>query len=134
MPVRVAAPLPGSNRILLTEPSRAFVETYGLNRASTQATALEDSLLAEAVMALLTRQSSWQGTATELLTNLRQTVPALIADPSTFPRYPNKLTSALRRVQPFLRGRGVTIRYERKSGTGQRNIRLEAGNVPSQLS
>ncbi len=47
------------------------------------------------------------------------------AAPGTFPRYPNKLTNALRRVQPLLRGRGVTVTQDRESGTGQRVIRLE---------
>lgn len=103
----------------------SFLQAYARNRQHSQAAALDGNPLAEAILALLAAHGPWQGTATDLLRALRQTAPALTADPDSFPRYPNKLTSALRRVQPLLRGRGVTVTQERESGTGQRVIRLE---------
>ncbi|WP_054302710.1 hypothetical protein [Gemmobacter sp. LW-1] len=106
-------------------PEGAFLQAYASNRQHTQAAALDGNPLAEAILALLAAQGPWQGIATDLLRALRQTAPALTADPDSFPRYPNKLTNALRRVQPLLRGRGVTLTQDRESGTGQRVIRLE---------
>ncbi len=103
----------------------AFLQAYNRNRHQTQAAALDGNPLAEAIIALLMQHGPWQGTATDLLRTLRQTAPSLTADPDSFPRYPNKLTSALRRVQPLLRGRGVAVTQDRESGTGQRVIRLE---------
>lgn len=108
-------------------PEGSFLHAYASNRQQTQAAALDGNPLAEAILALLTAQSPWQGTATDLLRALRQTAPSLAADPDSFPRYPNKLTNALRRVQPLLRARAVTVTQERESGTGQRVIRLECG-------
>lgn len=106
-------------------PDGSFLHAYGRNRQHTQAAALDGNPLAEAILALLAAQGPWQGTATDLLRALRQTAPSLATDPDSFPRYPNKLTNALRRVQPLLRGRGVTVTQDRESGTGQRVIRLE---------
>ncbi|MWP38292.1 hypothetical protein GQY15_11850 [Rhodobacter sphaeroides] len=106
-------------------PQGAFLDAYTRNRQSTQAAALDGNPLAEAIIALVTQHGPWQGTATELLKILRQTAPALTADPLTFPRYANQLTSALRRVQPLLRDRNVIVTQDRESGTGQRVIRLQ---------
>ena len=106
-------------------PEGSFLQAYDRNRQHTQAAALDGNPLAAAIIALVMHSGPWQGTATDLLRTLRQTAPALTADPDSFPRYPNKLTSALRRVQPLLRGRGVAVTQDRESGTGQRLIRLE---------
>jgi putative DNA primase/helicase len=106
-------------------PEGGFIAAYSRNRQNTQTAALEGNPLAEAVLSLVATYGPWQGTATELLQALRQTGPAQNADPLTFPRYPNKLASALRRVQPLLRERGLSVAHDRESGTGQRVIRLQ---------
>jgi putative DNA primase/helicase len=105
-------------------PDGAFLDAYTSNRLSVQNAAIDGNPVAEAILQLASR-GPWSGTATDLLKALRSIAPMLTDDPLMFPRHPNKLAGALRRVQPLLRGRGVVIAFDREGGTGHRVIRLE---------
>jgi putative DNA primase/helicase len=107
-------------------PDGAFLAAYTSNRLSVQNAAIDGNPVAEAILQLASH-GPWSGTATDLLKTLRSIAPLLTDDPLTFPRHPNKLTSALRRVQPLLRGRGVVTGFERIGASGQRIIRVTGG-------
>ncbi len=61
---------------------------------------------------------------TELKATLQNRFPRLTDDPTGFPKQENKLSSIIRRVQPPLRGMGVTVTFERQGRSGERIIKL----------
>ncbi|PCJ91190.1 MAG: hypothetical protein COA50_16820 [Flavobacteriaceae bacterium] len=100
----------------------AFMESYAANRQSVEDAAIEGNPFAEAILTLITDRGPWNGTATELLQTLRAHNQLMADDPHSLPRQANKLTSELRRVQPLLRSRGLTVTFERQGKTGSRVI------------
>ena len=101
---------------------RAFMESYAANKQSVVDAAIEGNPFAEAILSLIVDRGPWGGTASELLQVLRAHNQLLADDPHSLPRQPNKLTSELRRIQPLLRSRGVTISFERQGKAGNRVI------------
>ena len=100
----------------------AFMESYAANKQSVVDAAIEGNPLAEAILGMIADRGPWSGTASELLQTLKAHNQLLADDPHSLPRQPNKLTSELRRVQPLLRSRGVTVTFERQGKAGNRVI------------
>ncbi len=67
----------------------------------------------------------WSGTMTYLKTTLRNSYPNLTDDPYSFPRQENKLSAAIRHIQPPLRRMGVQLEFCRSGKSGERIIRIE---------
>ncbi|WIY25980.1 hypothetical protein [Parasedimentitalea psychrophila] len=105
-------------------PEGAFLDSYAANRETSDQSAIENNPVALAILRLMGAQKHWEGTATDLKQTLRQRFPALTDDPYSFPRQENKLSAALRRVQPPLRRRGIALSFERRGKSGERLIQI----------
>lgn len=112
------------------------LERYFDNRATAASTALEASLVAEAILAFMAERESWEGTATELLDGLNAA-----ADEETrrrrerlqaWPKTGRGLSGELRRLAPALRAQGFEVRFQRVGREGRRIVTLEKkGTQPS---
>jgi hypothetical protein len=113
--------------------AETFLSAYARNRGHGTALALEGSILAQPLFALVEQNAPWQGTARQLLDALE----AGHADDQTrrhrdWPTTPRKLAGDLRRLAPSLRAAGVEVTFEREAG-GQRRriIHLEQSRTAS---
>ncbi|MDP5220714.1 hypothetical protein Q5Y75_26350 [Ruegeria sp. 2205SS24-7] len=52
--------------------------------------------------------------------------PHLTNDPNSYPRQLNRLSGAIRRLQPPLRRTGVTIAFERHGHAGECTFKIES--------
>jgi hypothetical protein len=98
----------------------AFMAAYEDNRAAANQVALENSPaieIREFIDGLTS--SDWQGTPKSLLDALDLVLKGKGVDPLTkynWPKAPNKLTEALRRIAPNLRGVGIDVSFPRTNG------------------
>ncbi len=95
----------------------AFCEALGASRSNANALAVEGSPIGPLIVQFANQQRSWRGSASELLTALRE-----LADDETrrlrrFPKQANHLSNYLRRLQPALTSQGIYIGFDR-SRTG----------------
>ncbi|WP_167686070.1 hypothetical protein [Parasedimentitalea denitrificans] len=100
------------------------MDSYAANRETSDQSAIENNPVALAILRFTDAQKHWEGTATDLKPTLRHRFPALTDDPYGFPRQENKLSAALRRVQPPLRRRGIALSFERRGKSGERLIQI----------
>ena len=103
----------------------AFLESYAANREYSDRATVEGNPVGLAIVKLVNEETCWAGTMTELKTILRNRYPLLTDDPYSFPRQENKLSSAIKRIQPPLRRMGVEVAYSRRGSSGERIIRLK---------
>ncbi len=85
-------------------PSGAFMDAYLDNRREAHARALDDNPLAEAI---ILRSSGWTGTATDLLTELKE------HQVTSLPSTPQGLMKRLNELAPNLRAQNVVISSSR---------------------
>jgi putative DNA primase/helicase len=110
----------------------AFMAAYLSNRGAANAVALEESVLAMAVLRLMHLQVAWDGTAGELLRHLnRHFSDPQIRRHRDWPKGPRKLSGELHRWAPSLRQVGVeSIFGAREGGTGRRLIVIRKSLEP----
>ncbi|MEY8099849.1 hypothetical protein AB9F29_21055 [Falsihalocynthiibacter sp. S25ZX9] len=108
-------------------PQGAFLDSYSANRAQSDQAAVESNPVALSILSLIEQQRTWSGTATELRQKLRVCFPALTEDSHSFPRSEARFGAALRRVQPVLRRRDITMSFSREGKTGVRVIQIASG-------
>jgi hypothetical protein len=94
-----------------------FLSAYGMNVASQNEVALEESLVAQSILWFLEVGTEWEGTATQLLQELESNAEHLNINirAKAWPKSPNSLTRRLREVSPNLRRMGIQV-SERKVG------------------
>jgi hypothetical protein len=129
-------------------PPETFLNAYRQNRAAAHELILEDSVVARAIRKLMETKSRWEGTATELLAEIKAIVaPAPQANanggvwqqqvagkpnqkPSRdgdLPKTGRGLAGALRRLAPALRGVGIAICFGRDGAhSNKRRVTIEA--------
>ncbi len=100
--------------------------SYTSNRKTADQTSVEGNPVALSILRLIAEEKRWSGTVTELNAILRNRYPHLTDDPVSFPRQVNKLSSAIRRVQPPLRRMGISIVFDRQGHAGERILRIES--------
>jgi hypothetical protein len=101
----------------------AFLASYLDNRAAANTAALDESILAPLIVALMTGQDSWQGTAKDLLTELEAKADDKTRKRKDWPSTPRKLSGDLRRLAPNLRrGAGLEVRFDRHPGKAHRRM------------
>jgi putative DNA primase/helicase len=102
-----------------------FGRAYGANRNEAFEAAIEDDLVAPHILSFLQRrpERAWQGTTERLWTRLKD-IAGEAARALNFPQSPVALGRALRRIEPALAARGVTMQRERV--TAGTRIRLRA--------
>jgi hypothetical protein len=94
-----------------------FLEAYGINVQSQNEAALEDSLVAQAILGFLQLGESWTGTPTQLLATLNAKAESLginVKD-KAWPKAPNAMSKRLHEVAPNLRRAGIEV-LEKKTG------------------
>jgi putative DNA primase/helicase len=93
-----------------------FTLAYRRNHREANDAVIEDDPIAQGILALLDRKSekTWQGTTQELWKQLRAADLEASRAPN-FPQSPEALGKALKRIEPALADRGVTIERKRIS-------------------
>jgi hypothetical protein len=100
-------------------PAGAFEDAYGHNRSSASEDALDADPVAAALISFITAKSEFEGTATELLSNLEALVSQSQRD-RRWPKDATRLSSHLRRLPPLLRPRGIEIDFDKRSADAAR--------------
>ena len=103
----------------------AFMSAYNANRRAVRQAAIDSNPVAEAIISYAALKKDWKGTASDLLSELRFTFPLLVDDIQGFPRTPNKLSEAIKRIQPLLRDKGITLTQSREGKAGVRILSLK---------
>jgi putative DNA primase/helicase len=93
----------------------AFVSAYSDNRGETGMTALEESLVATALLdcACLGGLLNWTLSATEMLEQLGDDIPVKMRASARWPKSPMAFTNELRRIAPLFRTRGISVKFTR---------------------
>jgi hypothetical protein len=85
-----------------------FVEAYEDYRRTARINALEASNVGTALLTLMEQRPTWEGTASELMTELDGHLPAA-ANRRNFPSSARAMSSQLRRIMPNLREAGIEV-------------------------
>lgn len=99
-----------------------FMAAYAANRKAGNESAIEASVVGPTLVAWITAQQTWAGTATTLLARLVCELPDNNRRPQGWPADPRSLSGQLRRLAPHLREVGLAVDFCR-SGK-ERVIRL----------
>lgn len=109
-----------------------FLACYEGNRRAAVETTIEADAIAVLVRELITRESSWEGTARDLLTLLNQRADADIKQAKGWPSDPARLGNRLRRAAPGLRQLGIDVTFRDQNRRRGRIIELTSGHkMPS---
>ena len=107
---------------------RAFLDAYERNRAEAQNLALELSPLYEPLQALV--GLGFCGTTAELLARLNKLVSDDTRRSRHWPKAPNALGNALRRMASNLRQAGIELEFSRRDHSGKRIVYIRvAANI-----
>jgi hypothetical protein len=101
-----------------------FMTAYRKNIASCVDISLDASPLANAVLELMEKRVSWEGTATELLKSLNRRADNDIKRLKAWPKAANRLSNQIRRLRPSFRAVGVDIGEDRKGHDSTRVITI----------
>jgi hypothetical protein len=102
----------------------AFLDAYRRNRREANAVALEASLVAVEVRRFMDIRKEWDGTATELLRELNETVDEDIRRTKEWPKTGRGLSGKIRRLAPALRRAGIQAEFAREGHDRTRTITL----------
>jgi len=108
------------------------VTAYQFNRTETHNLALESSPLYEPVAELA--QEGFSGTVTELHARLTSMMTESVRRSVRWPKAPNALGNALRRMAANLRYAGIEIQFSRADIQGRRVVSLVSASVPRKRS
>ena len=117
----------------------SFIRNYYNNIGVQNLEAIEGHTIGSIIMELIAKEQSWEGTATELLSWVREIAEQLKIDTNvkSFPKAPNSLTNRLGEIKSNLEDFGIKIYFSRKGGTGTRLIKIvkepSLSSQPSQL-
>jgi hypothetical protein len=93
------------------------------NRESANELALEASPIASTLIEFVQEQGSWKGKSSELLKELNQRASDEVRKQQSWPKQPNTLSGAVKRIAPNLRAVGIECNPGRTKG--RRFITLE---------
>jgi hypothetical protein len=102
----------------------AFLNSYRGAIESANSVALEASPIASPLFQFMAARSQWTGTASELLPALVSLAGEAIARSRDWPKKPNALSNALRRLGPNLRRLGLDVTFDREGKGRARTIIL----------
>ena len=108
------------------------LSTYQSNRAETNHLALESSALYEPVARLA--EEGFSGTAAELLLQLNSMISENMRRSVRWPKAPNALSNALRRMASNLRASGIEVQFSRADIGGRRLLSLVRASEPRKRS
>jgi hypothetical protein len=103
-----------------------FLNAYDRNRSNANVLALEASPVVNPIIDLIAEQAEWEGTASDLLAELRLRSSEELTRTRLWPSSARSLSGILRRLAPNFRGIGIAVSFPpRQAGTGRRLIALE---------
>ncbi len=108
----------------LGKGEQAFLQAYAANLRQQNAEAIEGSLIAGVILAFMEGKEDWEGTASQLYSELKGKAEGLnisVTD-KQWPRNPNWLVASINRVVTNLRVEGLLVELERSAR--KRLIRL----------
>lgn len=108
-------------------PTGTFWSAYCGNHDEAVEGVIDADPIAAAVRAMMTTQTEWTGTASELLGALAEMAGERLAKSKTWPDSPRALAGRLRRAATFLRKIGIEIGFEREGRVRTRIIRITTG-------
>jgi hypothetical protein len=108
-------------------PPGTFAGAYAVNRRAAVENIIDGDPVAICVRTIMGEQSSWTGTASDLLRLCAQSAREDLSLSPAWAKNPRVLAGRLRRAQTFLRLLGVEIAFGREGRSGARVIRLNAG-------
>ena len=97
-------------------PSQGFLDAYLGHRQETVELSMEWDLVAQALTQFLETIPSWQGTATQLLADLKPRIDDEQRRSRAWPANAKALSDRLHRIAPALRSTGIGIHFKRLSG------------------
>ncbi|MFL5760630.1 MAG: hypothetical protein ACJ789_12960 [Thermomicrobiales bacterium] len=97
-----------------------FLAVFESNRKDADQVAIESLAVGPALVKFMDERDQWNGTATELLTELNEIVDAATRKDQDWPKGANRLSGQLRRLAPNLRQIGLWVVLQRLSS--QRRI------------
>jgi hypothetical protein len=107
-----------------------FRMAYDANRRRAVEDAVEADPVATSVRRMMAKQTSWVGTASDLLNAAVGREDRLVGNIADWPRNPRALAGRLRRSQAFLRALGVEIAFKREGREGNRIIKMTSWVSP----
>ena len=113
------------------KPGEALT-VYASNRSEARNLALESSPLYEPVVKLA--QEGFSGTVAELLERLNCMMSPSMRRSLRWPKAPNALGNALRRMASNLRAAGIQLQFSRADIRGRRVVSLVCASVPGKRS
>ena len=108
-----------------------FLRIYDANRADARNLALESSPLFEPLRELA--RDGFTGTTAELLTRLNSVVGDGVRRSVRWPKAPNGLANALRRIASNLRTAGVEVTSSRADPLGKRIVSVTSSGMPEKI-
>jgi hypothetical protein len=105
-------------------PAGTFWSAYCGNRDEAVEGVIDADPVATAVRAVMATQTTWTGTASELLDALVKVVSERVAKSKNWPDSARALAGRLRRAATFLRKVGIEVRFDREGKARTRIIHL----------
>ena len=94
-------------------PAGTFMGAYTANRHDAVASMIEADPVSTVLRSFMSTRTEWEGTASELLTALTETVRERDAKSKTWPQSPRALSGRVRRAATSLRQIGIEITFQR---------------------
>ena len=107
-------------------PAGTFWSAYCRNRDEAVEGVIEADPVAAAVRALMSTQTVWTGTASDLLGALAEGADERISKSKTWPDSPRALSGRLRRAATFLRKIGIEVAFKKEGRARTRIIHIGA--------
>src|SRR5262249_21992978 len=105
-------------------PAGIFACAYAANRRAALESIMEADSIATYVRSIMADQTTWSGSAAELLRLCAERARPDISSGTAWAKNPRALAGRLRRAQAFLRTLGIEITFSREGRTGTRMIRV----------
>ena len=102
-------------------PRGTFARAYTANQQAARVRAVESDSVAVLIEDLMQERSTWSGTATRLLDDLKRRSDEVIV---WVPRDPARLSQWLRRLKPDLKAVGIEVTFTREGRPGTRMIHI----------
>jgi hypothetical protein len=97
-----------------------FLKAYEGNRSALHEQTIEDSLIGPLIKDIANK--GFSGTATDLLDRLNKLADDETKRTKGWPKRPNTVSGALRRLAPSLRAMGVEVYFDRESDTHRKKV------------
>jgi hypothetical protein len=114
-------------------PAGSFRAAYDANRREVIQKIIDADPAAAALEKLMEEKTDWQGTATELLADLANEAGERVSKSKSWPINARSLSSRIRRSEPFLRAKGITIINDEGRFARARTISITKSASPSKV-